>query len=76
MQDVQTGLRAFNNLLDSFTCSTYFFITINKQSKKSDGIMLTLVGSLFEAVIDLLKHGLAPSLKHGQHDALEGLFVG
>lgn len=43
---------------------------------KSTTIVLTLVGSLFEAVIDLLKHGLAASLKHGQHDALEGLFVG
>lgn len=38
-------------------------------------MVLTLMGSLFEAVIDLLKHGLAASLKHGQYDALEGLFV-
>lgn len=39
-------------------------------------MVLTLVGSLFEAVINLLKHGLTASLKHGQDDALERLFVG
>lgn len=42
---------------------------------KSIVMVLTLMGSLFEAVIDLLKHGLAASLKHGKHNALEGLFV-
>lgn len=34
------------------------------------------MGSLFEAVVDLLEHGLAPTLKHRQHDALECLLVG
>lgn len=37
---------------------------------------LTLLSSLLETVIDLLKHGLAAALKHRQHDALEGVFVG
>lgn len=32
--------------------------------------------ALFEAVVDLLEHGLAASLKDGQHDALEGVLVG
>lgn len=36
---------------------------------------LTFLGALFEAVIDLLKHGLAASLKHRKHNALERLFV-
>lgn len=31
--------------------------------------------ALFEAVVDLLKHGLAASLEHGQHDTLEGVLV-
>lgn len=37
---------------------------------------LTFLGALFEAVVDLLEHGLAASLKDGQHDALEGVLVG
>lgn len=39
-------------------------------------MILTLIGSLFKAVIYLLKHGLASTLKHGEHNALEGVFVG
>lgn len=31
--------------------------------------------ALFEAVVNLLKHGLAASFKNRQHDALEGVFV-
>jgi len=37
---------------------------------------LTFLCALFKAVVDLLEHGLAASLKHGQHGALEGVFVG
>lgn len=36
---------------------------------------LTFLCALFKAVVDLLKHGLAASLKHRQHNALEGVFV-
>lgn len=36
---------------------------------------LTFLCSLLEAVIDLLKHGLAASLKNRQHNALEGIFI-
>lgn len=39
-------------------------------------VILTLIGSLFKAVIYLLKHGLAATLKHREHNALEGVFVG
>lgn len=39
-------------------------------------MLLTVIGSLFEAVVNLLKHGLTASLKHRQDDAQEGLFVG
>lgn len=37
---------------------------------------LTFLCALFETVVDLLKHGLAASLKDRQHNALEGVFVG
>lgn len=37
---------------------------------------LTFLCSLFEAVINLLKHGLAASLKNRQHNALESIFIG
>lgn len=36
---------------------------------------LTFLCALFKAVVDLLEHGLAASLEHGQHDALEGVLV-
>lgn len=39
-------------------------------------VILTLIGSLFKAVIYLLKHGLTATLKHGENNALEGVFVG
>lgn len=39
-------------------------------------VILTLIGSLFKAVIYLLKHGLAATLKHRENNALEGVFVG
>lgn len=37
---------------------------------------LTFLCALLEAVVDLLEHGLAATLKDGQHDALEGVLVG
>lgn len=50
----------------------------NNLTTKAQMLMfgLTVLCALFEAVIDLLKHGLAASFKKRQHDALEGIFVG
>lgn len=39
-------------------------------------VNLTLISSLFKAVIYLLEHGLTAALKHRKHNALEGVFVG
>lgn len=39
-------------------------------------MILTLIGSLFKAVIYLLKHGLAATLEHRENNALESVFVG
>lgn len=46
------------------------------QRKRLVLVDLTLMGSLFKAVIDLLEHGLAATLEYREHNALEGIFVG
>lgn len=61
---------------------TYGNSEINCNSKKTDLFAwasfyawLTFLCALFKTVVDLLEHGLAAALEHGQHDALEGVLV-
>lgn len=63
-----------NQVMSCYFC--FILSSICRQNPTFWYHCLTFLSALFEAVIDLLKHGLAASFKDGQHDALERVFVG